>query len=30
MKSPALIPCPFFIGGEWIQPNLVGTPVFNP
>jgi len=30
MKSPTLIPCPFYIGGEWIQPKLVGTPVYNP
>jgi malonate-semialdehyde dehydrogenase (acetylating)/methylmalonate-semialdehyde dehydrogenase len=30
MKSAQLIPCPFFIGGEWIRPKLVGTPVFNP
>lgn len=22
--------CPFFIGGEWVQPRLAGTPVFNP
>jgi len=22
--------CPFFIGGEWLQPKLSGTPVFNP
>ena len=25
-----LEPCPFFIGGEWLQPKLAGTPVFNP
>jgi malonate-semialdehyde dehydrogenase (acetylating)/methylmalonate-semialdehyde dehydrogenase len=25
-----LSPCPFFIGGEWIEPKLAGTPVFNP
>ena len=30
MKSPSLLPCPLFIGGEWTQPKLVGTPVFNP
>ncbi len=30
MKSASLLPCPFFIGGEWIQPKLVGTPIFNP
>jgi len=23
-------PCPLFIGGEWCQPKLAGTPVFNP
>ncbi|MEO5802163.1 MAG: aldehyde dehydrogenase family protein, partial [Verrucomicrobiota bacterium] len=22
--------CPFFIGGEWLQPKLAGTPVHNP
>src|SRR5688572_13881679 len=22
--------CPFFIGGEWLQPKVTGTPVFNP
>src|SRR5215510_13600417 len=22
--------CPFFIGGEWLQPKLATTPVFNP
>lgn len=25
-----LEPCPFFIGGEWLQPNHAATPVFNP
>jgi malonate-semialdehyde dehydrogenase (acetylating)/methylmalonate-semialdehyde dehydrogenase len=25
-----LIPCPMFIGGEWVRPKIVGTPVFNP
>ncbi len=30
MKSAQLLPCPFLIGGEWIRPKLVGTPVFNP
>lgn len=25
-----LEPCPFFIGGEWLQPKLAGTPVCNP
>ena len=23
-------PCPLFIGGEWLQPKIAGTPVFNP
>jgi malonate-semialdehyde dehydrogenase (acetylating)/methylmalonate-semialdehyde dehydrogenase len=22
--------CPFYIGGEWVQPKLAGTPVYNP
>jgi malonate-semialdehyde dehydrogenase (acetylating)/methylmalonate-semialdehyde dehydrogenase len=26
----ALTCCPFFIGGEWLEPKLVSTPVFNP
>jgi len=26
----AVEPCPFFIGGDWLQPKLAGTPVFNP
>jgi malonate-semialdehyde dehydrogenase (acetylating)/methylmalonate-semialdehyde dehydrogenase len=30
MAVKSLIPCPFFIGGEWLQPKLAGTPVFNP
>ena len=30
MKSSPLIPCPFYIGGEWIHPKLVGTPIYNP
>src|SRR5580700_2600102 len=25
-----LTSCPMFIGGEWIEPKLPGTPVFNP
>ena len=25
-----LEPCPFYIGGEWLQPKVAGTPVFNP
>src|SRR6202789_3986419 len=28
--TKALEPCPFFIGGEWLQPKVAGTPVFNP
>ena len=28
--SKTLDPCPFFIGGEWLQPNHSATPVFNP
>jgi malonate-semialdehyde dehydrogenase (acetylating) / methylmalonate-semialdehyde dehydrogenase len=27
---PLLHPCPFFIGGEWSRPSVVGTPVYNP
>ena len=30
MKSAQLLPCPVFIGGEWIRPKLAGTPVYNP
>jgi malonate-semialdehyde dehydrogenase (acetylating)/methylmalonate-semialdehyde dehydrogenase len=30
MTTSRLLPCPFFIGGEWVRPKLVGTPVFNP
>ena len=30
MKTASLLPCPFFIGGEWTQPKLVGTPIYNP
>src|SRR5579872_6216717 len=26
----SLTPCPFFIGGEWLQSNRASTPVFNP
>ena len=25
-----LLPCPFFINGEWTEPKLAGTPVHNP
>src|SRR5215469_9839391 len=28
--NDSLIPCPFFIGGEWLAPKLPSTPVFNP
>src|SRR3954467_2326105 len=28
--SSTLIPCPNYIGGEWLQPKIPGTPVFNP
>src|SRR6187431_1445375 len=28
--SKILEPCPLFIGGEWIQPKVASTPVFNP
>jgi malonate-semialdehyde dehydrogenase (acetylating)/methylmalonate-semialdehyde dehydrogenase len=30
MKSAHLVPCPFYVGGEWLRPKLVGTPVYNP
>jgi malonate-semialdehyde dehydrogenase (acetylating)/methylmalonate-semialdehyde dehydrogenase len=30
MTTTRLLPCPFFIGGEWLRPKLVGTPVYNP
>ena len=26
----ALTPCPMFLDGKWIQPNISSTPVFNP
>src|SRR5947209_15618629 len=29
MSAP-LVPCPLYIGGEWLQPKIPGTPVFNP
>ena len=29
-RSDRLIPCPMFIGGEWIRPKLAGSPVYNP
>ncbi|MBI3850619.1 MAG: CoA-acylating methylmalonate-semialdehyde dehydrogenase [Verrucomicrobia bacterium] len=28
--ATTLEPCPNFIGGEWLQPKVAGTPVFNP
>jgi len=30
MKPDRLVPCPLFIGGEWIRPKIAGTPVYNP
>lgn len=30
MTKPDLLPCPFYIGGEWRRPTLAGTPVYNP
>jgi malonate-semialdehyde dehydrogenase (acetylating)/methylmalonate-semialdehyde dehydrogenase len=30
MSATSLSPCPFFIGGDWLQPKVAGTPVFNP
>jgi malonate-semialdehyde dehydrogenase (acetylating)/methylmalonate-semialdehyde dehydrogenase len=30
VTKSSLTPCPYFIGGEWIQPKVAGTPVFNP
>ena len=30
MNKAHLAPCPNFIAGEWIRPNLGGSPVFNP
>jgi malonate-semialdehyde dehydrogenase (acetylating)/methylmalonate-semialdehyde dehydrogenase len=29
-KSARLVPCPLFIGGEWIRPEIAGSPVYNP
>src|SRR5882724_6214369 len=28
--NTTLEPCPFFIGGEWLQPKAASTPVYNP
>ena len=25
-----MLPCPLFINGEWVQPKIAGSPVFNP
>ncbi len=30
MNTATLLPCPFYIGGEWSRPKLAGTPVYNP
>jgi len=30
MPAQTLQPCPMFIGGEWTQPAMAGTPVYNP
>jgi malonate-semialdehyde dehydrogenase (acetylating)/methylmalonate-semialdehyde dehydrogenase len=30
LKPTQLTPCPLFIGGEWIEPKLAGSPVYNP
>jgi malonate-semialdehyde dehydrogenase (acetylating)/methylmalonate-semialdehyde dehydrogenase len=30
MPSHPLTPCPLLINGEWLQPKIPGTPVFNP
>src|ERR1700679_3249418 len=30
MKPAQLTPCPLYIGGEWAQPKIAGSPVFNP
>jgi len=30
MKSAHLVSCHFYVGGEWLRPKLVGTPVYNP
>src|SRR3954465_1791866 len=28
--TPPLTPCPLFINGEWLQPKIASTPVYNP
>jgi malonate-semialdehyde dehydrogenase (acetylating)/methylmalonate-semialdehyde dehydrogenase len=30
MPTDSLLPCPLFIGGDWMRPRIAGTPVFNP
>ena len=30
MSNSTFTPCPNFIDGEWLQPKVAGTPVFNP
>jgi malonate-semialdehyde dehydrogenase (acetylating) / methylmalonate-semialdehyde dehydrogenase len=30
LQTQSVSPCPFFIGGEWLQPNLATTSVHNP
>jgi len=30
MPTSALTPCPLYINGEWLQPKIPGTPVYNP
>jgi malonate-semialdehyde dehydrogenase (acetylating)/methylmalonate-semialdehyde dehydrogenase len=30
MPATPLTPCPLLINGEWLQPRIPGTPVFNP
>ncbi|MSU70218.1 MAG: CoA-acylating methylmalonate-semialdehyde dehydrogenase [Opitutaceae bacterium] len=29
-STQTLTPCPLYIGGEWLQPKIPGTPVYNP
>src|SRR3954469_9707228 len=28
--ATSFTPCPLFINGEWLQPKIAGTPVYNP
>jgi malonate-semialdehyde dehydrogenase (acetylating)/methylmalonate-semialdehyde dehydrogenase len=30
MPTSSLTRCPLFINGEWLQPKIAGTPVYNP